>query len=237
MTGPINPSQIDLPDASLGNIGNLYLGGRTDTRQTGMRLFGGDVNGSIPAGFIDVRTTDPNDGLRVRVDTNDASIERLRINARGTVSAASSIDFDSTVRVENPAGDDGTALRAEAGGVRSTGAYIATTDQALGRDSVGLHVFCGGDGPALYVDGRAEFPRTAGKLTVPTGATQATQQAPVTSDSIVLATVQQNVAGVSVRAAVPAGTGGSFTVFLTQAASTQITVGWFVLGTRVRGAP
>jgi len=215
----------------------LYFGGTTDTGQTGMRMFGGDVNGNIPAGFIDVKTTDPNDGLRVRVDTNDASIERLRINARGTVSASSSIDFDSTVRVENPNGNDGTAVRAEAGGVRSTGAYVATTDQTLHRDSVGLHVFCGGDGPALYVDGRAAFPRTAGRLTVPAGATQATQPASVTSDSIVLATIQQDVAGVSLHAAVPAPAGGSFTVFLTQVAPINITVGWFVLGTRLRGAP
>lgn len=229
----LGSGNVRLPAANLGADGNLYLGGRTDAGQTGLRLFGGLVNGQIPAGFIDVRTPDPDDGLRIRVDTSDGSIERLRVSAKGTVSAASDIDFDSTVIAENPNGNGGGALRAEAGGVRSTGAYVATTDQTLDRDSVGLHAFCGGDGAALYVDGRAVFPRTAGTLIVPAGANQASQPAPaVQSDSIVLATMQQNVANVSVRAAVPAAAGGSFTVFLTQAAPTNITVGWFVIGTR-----
>jgi len=233
----LGSGNVQLPAANLGTDGNLYLGGRTDAGETGLRLFGGLVNNQIPAGFIDVRTTDPDDGLRIRVDTNKGSTERLRVNAKGTVSASSDIDFDSTVRVENPNGNEGTALRAEAGGVRSTGAYVATTDQTGDRDSVGLHAFCGGNGAALYVDGRASFPSIAGKLIVPAGAAQATQVAPVTNDSVVLATMQQNVANVSVRAAVPAPAGGSFTVFLTQAAPTNATVGWFVLGTRVRGAP
>jgi hypothetical protein len=234
----LGSGNVLLPDANAGTDGNLYLGGRTDAGETGLRLFGGDVNnGQARAGFIDVRTTDPDDGLRIRVDTQNGGTERVRIDARGTVSATSSIDFDATARLGNPNGSEGSALRAEAGGVRSTGAYVATTDQTLDKDSVGLHAFSAGDGPALYVDGRAAFPRTSGRLTVPANATQATQSAPVTSDSIVLATIQQNVAGVAVRAAVPAAAGGSFTVFLTQAAPTNITVGWFVLGTRLRGAP
>jgi hypothetical protein len=229
----LGSGNVRLPAANLGADGNLYLGGRTDAGQTGLRLFGGLVNGQIPAGFIDVRTTDLNDGLRIRVDTSDGSAERLRVTAKGTVSAASDIDFDSTLRVENPNGNGGGALRAEAGGVRSTGAYVATTDPTLDKDSVGLRAFCGGDGAALYVDGRAVFPRIAGTLIVPAGAAQQTQPASVQSDSVVLATMQQNVAGVSVRAAVPTPAGGSFTVFLTQAAPTDITVGWFVLGTRL----
>jgi hypothetical protein len=223
---------VQLPDANFSTNGNLYLGGKTDASQTGLRLFGGLVNGQIPAGFIDVRTTDPDDGLRIRVDTTNGSTERLRVSAKGTVKASSDINLDATVRVENLNGNQGTALRAEAAGPGSTGAYVATTDPTGSRDSVGLHAFCGGDGFALYVDGRASFPQVAGKLTVPAGAHQATQAALVQSDSIVLATMQQNVANVSVRAAVPSPAGGAFTVFLTQAATTDVTVGWFVLGTR-----
>jgi hypothetical protein len=74
-----------LRDANFGNDGNLYFGGITDAGQTGMRLFGGLVNGAIPAGFIDVRTTDANDGLRVRVDTSVGGTERMRITAGGNV--------------------------------------------------------------------------------------------------------------------------------------------------------
>jgi hypothetical protein len=77
-----------LRDANVGNDGNLYFGGITNAGQTGMRLFGGLVNGAIPAGFIDVRTTDANDGLRVRVDTSVGGTERMRITAGGNVGIA-----------------------------------------------------------------------------------------------------------------------------------------------------
>src|SRR3954452_4739892 len=68
-------------DAKLGIDGNLYFGGITDAGQTGLRLFGGLVNGSIPAGFVDVRTTTPTDGLRIRVDTSVGGTERMRVTS------------------------------------------------------------------------------------------------------------------------------------------------------------
>jgi hypothetical protein len=74
-----------LPNANAGLHGNLYFGGITDAGQTGLRLFGGLVNGTIPAGFIDVCTTDPNDGLRIRVDTTNGGTERMRVTASGNV--------------------------------------------------------------------------------------------------------------------------------------------------------
>jgi hypothetical protein len=70
-----------LPNAQAGNDGNLYFGGRTDTGQTGLRIFGGLVNGTEPAGFIDVRSTSPNDGLRIRVDTGNGGTERMRVTS------------------------------------------------------------------------------------------------------------------------------------------------------------
>lgn len=91
--GATTPSQaltlgsgnILLPGASAGNHGNLYFGGRTDVGENGMRLFGGLVNGSIPAGFIDVKTSDAADGLRIRVDASSGGTERMRITATGAV--------------------------------------------------------------------------------------------------------------------------------------------------------
>jgi hypothetical protein len=89
-----NPSQqltlgagnVMLPDASQGTDGNLYFGGRTDSGENGLRLFGGDVNsGDIPGGFIDVKTNDPQEGLRIRVDTANGGTERVRIAASGNV--------------------------------------------------------------------------------------------------------------------------------------------------------
>jgi Chaperone of endosialidase len=77
----LGSGNVQLPAAQTGNDGNLYLGGRTDAGETGLRLFGGLVNGTIPAGFIDVRSTDPQDGLRIRVDTNNGGTERLRVTS------------------------------------------------------------------------------------------------------------------------------------------------------------
>jgi len=69
-----------MPNANRGTDGNLYFGGQTDNGQTGLRLFGGNVNsGQFFGGFIDVRTTNNNDGLHFRVDTNNGGTERMLI--------------------------------------------------------------------------------------------------------------------------------------------------------------
>ncbi len=91
--GTTQPSQrltlgsgnILLPNANGENDGNLYFGGTTNAGQNGLRLFGGLVNGAIPAGFVDVRTTDPKDGLRIRVDTVNGGTERMRVTAEGNI--------------------------------------------------------------------------------------------------------------------------------------------------------
>ena len=76
---------IHVPHGNSQLDGNIYLGGLTTSGERGMRLFGGYVNGSISAGFIDVVTTDPGDGLRIRVDTAFGGAERMRIGADGMV--------------------------------------------------------------------------------------------------------------------------------------------------------
>jgi hypothetical protein len=82
----LGAGNVMLPDAQQGTDGNLYFGGRTDAGENGLRLFGGDVNsGTIPGGFIDVKTNDPQQGLRIRVDTANGGTERVRIAGNGNV--------------------------------------------------------------------------------------------------------------------------------------------------------
>ncbi|MEK7996270.1 MAG: tail fiber domain-containing protein [Planctomycetota bacterium] len=81
----IGGGNVLLPNTDQGFAGNLYFGGVTDKKETGLRLFGGLVNNAIRAGFIDVCTLDAKDGLRIRVDTNDGGTERMRITAEGNV--------------------------------------------------------------------------------------------------------------------------------------------------------
>ena len=51
----------------------------------------------------------------------------------------------------------------------------------------------------------------------------------LTAASLVLATVQQNLSGLYVRAAVPNITASSFTVYLSKTASASTQVAWFVV--------
>jgi hypothetical protein len=81
----LQTGNIQIPHTVNGDHGNIFIGGRTYLAENGMRLVGGNVNGTIPAGFIDVRTTNTNDGLRFRVDGNTGSTERMRITAGGNV--------------------------------------------------------------------------------------------------------------------------------------------------------
>ncbi len=80
----LGSGNILLPNGNGGQDGNLYLGGITDRGQVGMRLFGG-LPSPLPAGSIDVRTTNLADGLIFRVDNVLGAIERMRITASGNV--------------------------------------------------------------------------------------------------------------------------------------------------------
>ncbi|KXK51995.1 MAG: Pectinesterase [Chlorobi bacterium OLB7] len=77
-----------LPSGSGSTDGNLYFGGTPEFGQNGMRIFGGLVDGITQAGFIDVKTTVQNDGLRFRVNTTNGTTERMRITAQGRIGIA-----------------------------------------------------------------------------------------------------------------------------------------------------
>jgi hypothetical protein len=107
--GTTNPTQRftlgagNIRDAHVGEHGNLYFGGITDVGQVGLRLFGGNVNGHVPSGFIDVRVGTPTDGLIFRVDTFFAGAERMRITGSGNVgintpSPTQKLDVAGTIR-------------------------------------------------------------------------------------------------------------------------------------------
>ena len=87
--------------------GNLYFGGTTDTREVGMRLFGGNFGaGQFQGGFIDIRAGTPGDGLRFRVDMDRGATERMRITAEGrvgigTAAPAEMLEVIGNVRVTN----------------------------------------------------------------------------------------------------------------------------------------
>jgi hypothetical protein len=84
-------------------------------------------------------------------------------------------------------------------------------------------------GAALQATGPAVFSRS-GLLTVAAGSSSATRTGvALTAASLVLATLQQDRAGVWVRSAVPNVAGSSFTIHLSTAVAASTTVAWFVV--------
>jgi len=98
-----------------------------------------------------------------------------------------------------------------------------------GAKGVGVLAESSAGGTALQATGRAVFSRS-GVLTVAAGSSKVTKTGvALTSASLVLATLQQDVAGVWVRSAVPNVTAKSFTVHLSKAVSATAKVAWFVV--------
>src|SRR5438874_2509395 len=97
-------------------------------------------------------------------------------------------------------------------------------------DPSGIGVLADGAPIGLKVNGTAIFSRS-GRLTIPQGSSSGkVNPIRLTSSSLVLATIQGNVAGMNVRGVtLVTGSSGSFTVHLNKAATSTLIVGWFVV--------
>jgi len=84
-------------------------------------------------------------------------------------------------------------------------------------------------GNALQVSGTAAFSRS-GVVTVAAGQSSATKTGvALTAASLVLATLQQDRAGIWVRSVVPNVAGSSFTIHVSKPVSAGTSVAWFVV--------
>jgi hypothetical protein len=118
-------------------------------------------------------------------------------------------------------------------GASSTGSGVlgsATTASGIGV------LASNPSGQGLKVTGGATFTGTttfarSGTLTIPAGSSQATKSSiSLSSTSLVMSTIQGNVAGVHVQGATTVtGSSGSFTVHLNQATPTALKVGYLIV--------
>ncbi len=122
--------------------------------------------------------------------------------------------------------DFGIGVEGDASGNGGVGVFGAASGT---RGGVGVYATAPSpDSAALQVNGRAVF-SSSGRLTIPAGATSATQTGLVLGPaSLVLAVLQEDRPGVAVRAAVADTATGSITIHLTQAPPADTGVGWFV---------
>jgi hypothetical protein len=115
-------------------------------------------------------------------------------------------------------------------GVLGTGFHgPAVHGRAEFADAIGVLAENTAGGVAFKATGPARFSRS-GVLTVQAGTSKVTKTGvALTAASLVLATLQQNRAGVFVQAAVPNVSGSSFTIHLNKTVSARTKVAWFVV--------
>lgn len=141
---------------------------------------------------------------------------------------------DSGVRGENAGGGNGvsgTTTSAGTGGRAAVdGTNGGTGPGVRGAGGIGVIAEATGSGAtALSVRGPAVFSRS-GVLTIAAGSSEATKSGvPLTSGSLVLATLQHNLPGIYVTAAVPDLANEAFTVHLSKSVSRPAKVAWFVV--------
>jgi len=124
--------------------------------------------------------------------------------------------------------DGGIAVEGDASGSGAAGVFGSATG---GPGSAGVKAYAAGvDSAALQVDGRAIF-SSSGQIVVPAGARSVVQPGlSLSPTAFVLATLQQNLQRVSVRAAVADPAAGTVTVYLTAPAPAGgATVAWMVV--------
>jgi hypothetical protein len=154
----LGSGNIFLPNAAEATNGNLYFGGETDTGQVGMRLFGGNVNGTIPSGFIDVRAGTLTDGLIFRVDTVLGGTEQMRITAAGTVQVAGTLNVNGDITM--PAADFAEDFQVAAGDAVEPGTVMVLDengalhpcDKSYDRKVAGVISGAGDFRPGLILD-------------------------------------------------------------------------------------
>lgn len=121
-------------------------------------------------------------------------------------------------------------------GIYGQGTANGVEGKSVGAAGAGVLAQNTGGGPALVavgpstLAGKINAPARSGKVVVPAGSATVTKTGvPLTAQSLVMATVQQNVPGIYLRAAVPNPAASSFTIYLSGNAPTATTIAWFVV--------
>jgi hypothetical protein len=207
----------DAPDAT----GAVGVFGHADGAATGV------LGIATGLGFA-VSGTDGGAGRGIAVLANVANAENVSpalfasTAGKGNAVYASVTDASSkSAAVFGATAGNGSGLYGEAS-LSASGTGVTGTS----KTGTGVHAEST-SGKALSVSGKVSFSRS-GLATVVAGHSSVTVKlAGVTTASLVLATLQNLEAGITVAAAVPAS--GSFEISLTGSPKSKVTVAWFVI--------
>jgi hypothetical protein len=175
-----------------------------------------EVDAATAAGNAVARLADPHSGIGV-FGTGSS------VGMQGVAGSATNSDG-----VHGIADGSGTGVVGIGGGPAITlgNGVRGVTSGTTGAGVIAEHI---NGGAGLRVLGAAEFSRS-GTLTIKAGAATATMTGvPLTSASLILATLQQKVPGVYVQSAVPDVSKSSFTIHLSKATPAVTTVAWFIV--------
>jgi hypothetical protein len=160
--------------------------------------------------------------------------------------ANSAVDGGSALSAYNSGADTNGLRIVVIGGARAKGVEVSTNGhwsqigvdstadtegiavRAMSTNGIAVQANSPGGGYALEVNGRFVSNRS-GKTTIAAGSTSKSVSGhSLIAQSLVLATIQGNVAGVWVRG-VSVSPGNSFTIRLNKAAPSNLTVGWMII--------
>jgi hypothetical protein len=136
---------------------------------------------------------------------------------------------------ENTGG--GYGLRGVTAGTDAIGVLGESTSKGVGirgvagENGIGVSAENTGDGDALKVIGKVAFSRSGG-LQIPAGSKSVTVSGvgPISTSSLIFATLQKLKDGRHVEAAVPNGPADSFTIHLNEVVNQNTKVAWFIIG-------
>ena len=218
------------------------------SRRVAIRAAAGAVAGAAVAAALPAARARAADGDPLRIgDPNTAhnatSLQRDNYMshvslARFDVGVLATNDEVGGIGVEGVArGSNGVSLHAVTSGNHTQTGLLADTSNGVGEgisvksvtaNGVAVWAECTG-GEALHVIGPSMFSRS-GRDQFHEGQVSATHSSyRLTADSIVLATIQGNVSGVSVKGVVVNFEHQFFTIRLTKPAPKNLVVGWFLV--------
>ena len=215
---------IEGKGASTATSNNLGLLGEGDTGVLGSGIFG--VVGAVDATGIGVYGS-------ASASATPSVYGKTGVVGQSDQGGTAVVGFTGLTATQPPP-DTGIYGRSDTGGANGRGltGFCSVGIGLLGQTNtgVGVRAYSGTNtGVGLRVTCKAAFDRS-GKLTIAAGHSSIAKTGiALTSASFILATLQTNVAGLSIQAAVTNPAGSSFTIYLNKAPAVAVAVAWLAV--------